>query len=536
MMDPWALGPEIRVTGTERVDDGWLVSAVGQGDQNCPDCGERSTSRHSWHHRRLQDLPVQGLPVSLDLRLGRWRCRNRRCERQTFVERLPDTAVPVARRTRRVVELLQLLGHTAGGRPGEKLAARFAIPASDNTILRQRKRWAAGRATAAVRAVGIDDWSWRKGWTYGTIIVDLEQHEVVEVIAERSTQTVADWFARHPEVELVCRDRCGLYSQGAREGAPQARQVVDRFHVLQNLREAIEHQMSHVSRFAGRSLLSETDSRGASGLADDLQPSRRIQREARVALFDRVQALHAAGKTLRDITAITGVGRPTVRQWVRSGRLADRAATMPTTRSPRYFKDYLSQRWEAGCINGGQLLHEIKRLGYTGCYSHLQRFLAGWRRAKRGQLAGPEPLGEGRPAIDPATGWQISPIVAASLCMKPKRMLTEAQAAKVMALKQSSPSFSAMRRLTMRFRGIMRSGDLDKLDQWLHEAAGCGLQAIQRFARTVGHDLAAVRNALTERWSNGPVEGQINRLKALKRAMYGRASVELLRARLAPLS
>src|SRR5271165_6595573 len=208
------------------------------------------------------------------------------------------------------------------------------------------------RATAAVRAVGIDDWSWRKGWTYGTIIVDLEQHEVVEVIAERSTQTVADWFARHPEVEIVCRDRCGLYSQGAREGAPQARQVVDRFHVLQNLREAIEHQMSHVSRFAGRSLLSETDSRGASGRADDLQPSRRIQREARVALFDRVQALHAAGKTLRDITAITGVGRPTVRQWVRSGRLADRAATMPTTRSPRYFKDYLSQRWEAGCING----------------------------------------------------------------------------------------------------------------------------------------------------------------------------------------
>ena len=115
-------------------------------------------------------------------------------------------------------------------------------------------------------------------------------------------------------------------------------------------------------------------------------------------------------------------------------------------------------------------------------------------------------------------------------------MLTEAQAAKVMALKQSSPSFSAMRRLTLRFRGIMRSGDLDKLDQWLHEAAGCGLQAIQRFARTVGHDLAAVRNALTERWSNGPVEGQINRLKALRRAMYGRASVELLRARLATLS
>ena len=283
--------------------------------------------------------------------------------------------------------------------------------------------------------------------------------------------------------------------------------------------------------------MSETDSRGAaSGLDEDLQPSRRIQREARLALFDRVRALHAAGKTLREITAITGVGRPTVRQWVRSGGLTDRAAVMPTTRSPRYFTDYLSQRWEAGCINGGQLLHEIKRLGYTGCYSHLQRFLAGWRRARRGKLASLESLGEERRAIDPATGWQISPIMAASLCMRPQGMLTAPQAAKVLALKRSSPTFTAMRRLAMRFRGILRSGDLDKLDQWLHEAAGCGLRAIQGFARTVSHDLEAVRNASTERWSNGPVEGQINRLKTLKRAMYGRAGVKLLRARLVPFS
>ena len=124
--------------------------------------------------------------------------------------------------------------------------------------------------------------------------------------------------------------------------------------------------MARVSRFAGRSLLSEADSRGTSGLDEDFQTSRRIQREARVALFDRVRALHATGKTLREITVVTGVGRPTVRQWGRSGRLADRAAAMLTIRSPRYFTDYLSQRWEAGCINGGQLLHKIKRLGYTG--------------------------------------------------------------------------------------------------------------------------------------------------------------------------
>jgi transposase len=245
---------------------GWSRrSAIGEGDQRRPDCGEHSKSRHSWHNRRLQDLPVQGERVALELRLGRWRCRNRRCERQTFVERLPALAAPVARRTHRVIELLQLLGHTARGRPGEMLAARLAIPASDNTILRQLKRRAATRAKAPVRVAGIDDWSWRKGWTYGTIIVDLERREVVDVIAERSMEAAADWFAQHPEVEVVCRDWCGLYAQGARESAPQARQVADRFHLLQNLRESIEQRMTRISRFAGRSLLSPTDSCGASG-------------------------------------------------------------------------------------------------------------------------------------------------------------------------------------------------------------------------------------------------------------------------------
>ncbi len=350
------------------------------------------------------------------------------------MERLPTTAAPVARRTRRVVELLQLLGHTAGARPGELLAARLAIPASDNTILRQLKRRAAARTTAPVRVAGIDDWSWRKGWTYGTVIVDLERREVVDVIAERSAEATADWFRRHPEVEVVCRDRCGLYSQGAREGAPQARQIADRFHLLQNLREAIEQQMTRVSRFAGRSLLSSTDSRGASGLDDDLQPSRRTQRDARDALFDRVHALYAAGKTQRDISAATSVGRLTVRLWLRSG-LADRNAMMPTARSPRHFKDYLSQRWDAGCTNDGQLLHEITRLGYTGCYSHLQRFLAGWRRAKRQPPTSPQPLAE---EAGDRPGDRLADLAdRGSLPVHDTAgMLTPAQAAKVQALKE----------------------------------------------------------------------------------------------------
>ena len=154
-----------------------------------------------------------------------------------------------------------------------------------------------------------------------------------------------------------------MYSQAAREGAPQARQIADRFHLLQNLRESIEEQMTRMSWFAGRSLLSSADSRGGSGLEDDLQPNRRTQRDARHALFDRAQALHATGKAMRDIAAAIGIGWRTVTRWVRSGRLEDRAAITPAPRSPRYFKDYLSSRWDAGCTHGRQLLQEIRRRG-----------------------------------------------------------------------------------------------------------------------------------------------------------------------------
>lgn len=135
---------------------------------------------------------------------------------------------------------------------------------------------------------------------------------------------------------------------------------------------------------------------------------------------------------------------------------------------------------------------------------------------------------------DPSTGHLISPIVAAALCIKPRGLLTEPQAVKVDAFKATSAEFATMRRLAMRLRGILRGADVQKLDVWLDDADRSGLYGIRRFARTLRRDLAAVRNAITDAWSNGQTEGQINRLKMLKRAMYGRAGVDLLRARMIP--
>ena len=158
-----------------------------------------------------------------------------------------------------------------------------------------------------------------------------------------------------------------------------------------------------------------------------------------------------------------------------------------------------------------------------------------WRHPDREEKIKVELPTEESRAIDPATGWQISPVVAGPLCMKPSKMLTPPQTVKVAALKEASPGFVIMRRLAMRFRGILRGDNSDKLDEWLDDAQSSGVSSIERFARVLHRDIDAVKNAITEPWSNGQAEGQINRLKTLKRAMYGRAGVELLRARLLPI-
>jgi len=200
-----------------------MISAVGDGFGVCPDCGTQSLHRHGWHERNLQDLPAQGAGVTVKLRIQRWQCRFKACKRQTFAEQFPEIAAPLARRTRRAAELVHLFGHGVGGRPGERLMKRIGMPTSDDTILRCLKRQAKARhVETSVRVLGVDDWAWRKGSTYGTIIVDLERRQVIDLLPDRSAGATADWLKRHPDIEMISRDRCGSFAQGAREGAAGA--------------------------------------------------------------------------------------------------------------------------------------------------------------------------------------------------------------------------------------------------------------------------------------------------------------------------
>ena len=491
----------------------------------------------------------------------RWRCQNLLCRRETFGSRVPDAAGFAARRTRRASDLVGYLGHAVGGRPAQRLTARLGLTASRGTILSALKR-AQRPASGALRVVGIDDWSWRKCSTCGTLIMDLERRQVVDLLPDRRADTIARWLAAHPEIEVISRDRCGLYAVGAAQGAPQARQIADRFHIIQTLRDVIERQLNRgPTRMVARPVPGVE--LPAIRPIDDPRQSRQSEavihrnacRDARRAVlvgqFVRVKELADVGLSLNDIVRETGFNWRSVSKWSSMEVLAPRRHASPTHPILAAYDEHLSARWAAGARHGAALLGEIRDMGYRGSRASFYRLLAMWKHRDRsaalssssaeeqgGQEQGAAALSISTPEpIDPTTGHLISPIAAAALCIKPRGMLSRRQAVKVAILKAVSDDFVTMRRMAMQIRAILRRRDPDQLMPWIDQARRhCGLHGIKQFARTLLADLEAVRNAVSEPWSNGQVEGQINRLKTIKRSMYGRAGIHLLRARWLPFS
>src|SRR3954447_14846043 len=236
----------------------------------CPCCGTWSEAIHSHYQRTIADLPWGGLSVRLHLHVRKFFCRQPTCARRVFTERLPHIAAPYARRTARLESVLRVLAFALGGDPGARIVERLGMTASPATLLRLIRRVAVPEQPAP-RVLGVDDWAFRKGHRYGTILVDLEQHRIVDVLPARSAEPVVEWLEAHPGVEVVSRDRAPAYAEAARKGAPQAVQVADRWHLIQYLVEALERWLLRfrpalkVAAGAGDSILgplpssSETD-------------------------------------------------------------------------------------------------------------------------------------------------------------------------------------------------------------------------------------------------------------------------------------
>lgn len=401
------------------------------------------------------------------------------------------------------------------------------MPVSGDTLLRMI-RAVTLTPFPAPRVIGIDDWAWRRGRRYGTIICDLERHRPIDLLPDRQADTVAAWLSDHPGIEIVARDRAGAYADGIRSGAPEAIQVADRWHLLRNLGDALAGVLDrhHATlREAAKVARAGTGMEAGSTApvpAQAVHPPTRSQqrsldkRAARQARFDEVVGLHTRGCSIRRIALLLGLERKTVRGWLRSGQL-------PSWRKPPRgslldpYRDHLHRRWTEGCRNATQLWREIRDLGFAGRSGMVRDWATRLRRN------GPTPSLPRIPKWKTPSGRRAAWLVIA----EPDKR-DETECAFVEALVGGSAMINQVVALTRDFRRMLRDRQVDQLDHWL---AAAKMTPLRSFAEGLCRDPAAVRAALSSPWSTGPVEGQISRLKTIKRQMNGRAGFDLLRQR-----
>lgn len=496
----------------------------------CPLCGQVSQSRHSSYRRCLQDFPWQGISVQLWATVGRFRCRNATCPRKIFCERLPRVARAYGRQTERASEIVRLVGYVAGGLPGERLLTRLSIVTSDDTVLR-RLRQKPAETALPVRNLGVDDWAWRKGQEYGTILVNLDLHRVVDLLPDRAADSFSEWLQRHPEIATISRDRCGIYAEGAALGAPQSQQIADRFHLFVNLSATMERVLEERSR---ELILPPIDHNPAESQTTRLTDSStdqallprptqsQLRRQRRLERYEQVIELFKSGHSQATISRALGLQRKTIRRWLRSGQFPERKPPHRPPPKVNEFGAYLQQRWNEGCHNATLLYQEIRGKGYRGKRSMVARFVAGWRKTGR--------------ATRPNAPERISPKHAAILVTRAVDQMTDEQQKLFERITNQCPEVGDLRRTALAFRAALTSGKSIQLRQWIEGAKRCEFGHVVRFAYGLQKDISAVAAAVDTPWSTGQVEGQNNRLKMIKRQMYGRAGFELLRARVLPYS
>lgn len=516
------------------ISDARITLAVAATSRTapCPLCGTRSSDHQSEYHRTLADAAWGTRSVTLRLRVRRFWCRNPACPRRIFAERFPLLAADYARRTLAQQTALRDLGLALGGQAGARLARRLGVPTSQDTILRLVHATPVP-PVGTPRVVGIDDFAFRKGRDYGTAVVDLEHHRILDLLPDRTVATVAGWLASVPSLQVVVRDRYDAYAAAITTGAHQATQVVDRFHIMKNLGDALERFLLTKGACLRQVTLEEAVTGEEPAAAPPPEPphSPHLQRmveasqqrhEKYVERYRAVHHLRGQGLDVAAIARAVGISRRTTYRYLDMPEPPEPKRGPRRRRTPldRYLP-YLMQRWEAGCQNAMRLWREIRDQGYAGSASTVSRLAARLRRQQRaGQR--PNPLPPARHHLTVRQGVML-------LLRRPAD-LTPAQQAARERLCALDPTIATASALTQDFVSLLRGRQGERLDAWVAAVLASSIRELRGFATGLKGD-PAVRAGLTEIWSNGQTEGQINRLKLIKRQTYGRAGFGLLRIR-----
>jgi transposase len=481
----------------------------------------------------------------------KFRCPHNGCSRRIFTERLPDLVKPYARKTARLHEVLELVGFALGGKAGARLISRLGMNASPTTLL----RYIRGAVTAthpAPEVVGVDDFALLRGRRYGTIIVDQQRHCPIELLPDRSAQTLAAWLKEHPSLRVISRDRSTEYERGIEEGAPDAVEVLDRWHLLKNLREAAERVLERnhdsLSAVSLPSLSKNGDCPGTSEHTPVPRPAKdrdasQAYRRRRLANYNKVKKLHSQGMSMMGICRALGLSRGAVRSYVHADSFPEHRRHPRVSSMLDPFESYLGKRWwQDGCRNASQMWREIKERGYPGTRARVLE----WARQRRQE---PAPSTPGTYQSSMAKRCQKRTLQESSgkadRAPSPKRLvwllvgdpedLKSAERGALDEMLKASTDVAVIYPLIQRFEKMIKQtssdGQAERFEGWLEEALTSGVKDFETFATGLKREHSGVEAALTLPYSNGQTEGQINKLKLIKRQMYGRGSFQMLRQR-----
>jgi transposase len=519
---------DLQVDRIENLENAVLITARSRASgATCHRCGWSSARVNSRYRRQLHDLAAGGRPVMIDLEVRRFFCGNPGCELRTFTEQVPAVTQRHQHRTPLQRSLLEAVALALAGRAGARLAGTLGIAVSRTTLIRLI-RALPDPPIGQVTVLGVDDFAKRRGHSYATILIDMDTHRPIDVLDDRQAGTLSQWLKDHPGVQVICRDRAGAYAEGSRDGAPDAIQVADRFHLWQNLCTAVAKTVVSCRADLPEPAPQPGDPEPA-GPGSDLQcdttgPAARQQagngrlatrsRERHAAIHD----LLAQGQNYTQISQMLGLTRHTVRKFARAAT-ADQVITGPSPRSSRLdrFAPYLQQRWNQGCTDAAQLFTEIQAQGYSGSKRSARRYLQPLRAALTTAVLPPPP-----PTVREVTRWITS---------HPDH-LTDDQSTRLSQLKGRSPQLDATARHVTAFAELMTGRHGEHLPGWIDAVDLDDLPCLHSFTRGIRSDYTAVTNGLTLAHSSGAVEGNICRIKALKRQMFGRANLDLLRKRI----
>ena len=474
----------------------------------CPVCGGHSFRVHSRYQRLPLDLPLSGRNVHLHLQARRFHCDVPTCRRRIFAERFdPDVLKPWARRTARLDDVVHHLGLALGGRPAARLARRLMVPITKDTPLRTMRRH--GRpAFLPPSAIGIDDWAWRRNQRYGTLICDLDRHRTIALLPNREPASAEEWLLDQPQITIVARDRSGAYAQAASNALPHAVQVADRWHLMENASHAFLDAVRKSMRQIRAAIGAATVDPALLTAAERIQYEGYLRREE---INGAILALAKEGVAIKEIVRRTGLSRKLVRKVVR-GLRSDIFRIRES--SLDLHLPWLDAQWAAGQHNATDLWCRLRRSGFRGSLRVVGEWATRRQRSDQAQTGEHSRTPAARTIARLLTiGWDA---------------LTKAETVTVAAIEGGVPLLVEAREIVAAFQSMIRKKTAEELEPWLQRAKA---SLVASFANGVAKDRNAVIAAITLPWSNGQTEGQITKLKLVKRQMYGRGKLDILQAR-----